>query len=286
MRTFLAICAAGLATATAILPLSETALLNAAVKARAEAFEHVETAAGRSLNELTEQQINDIKEVFNDVYNQYFAPCLGAYGIDQFVRCEAEVAFDLILELGFGGDYSALDEFEDQLNASLAALQSVSGAPTAQQCSDIFASEIVGCVALYLSGDDIVAFVNAGETGFQDNQQACQSLIILSGDDDTASQELSEEISQPLYEVAEGGEGAGRRLQSVDDSFEASEPEEGQTQEEAVNAAITGLNDVGEACQTVNPSIFSDIPDVPPPSSAGMLKATILLTISVLAIFS
>jgi len=212
--------------------------------------------------------------------------------MDQYVRCTGEVSLDLAFS-AIGGDYGLIDDFVDQLNTSLAVIESLNGGiPTAQQCTTIFNADIIGCVAIYLSPEAVLSFAEAidSEPPFAGEEQACQTLLILEGDDYTAAEDLSEEISAPFESTF--SEGPGRRRAQGDDyavavggSFESSEPKGDETQEEAVSAAISELNAIADSCEGVDPSVLSGIPDIPPPSSAGILKTTVLLAVAVIAVF-
>jgi len=255
----------------------------------------IETMSGRKL-QPSEEDLGAIKNALMDAYGEYFASCFGAYGIDQYIRCELAVVFDIVFAgLIDGGtfDYSeignVLSEVATDLNASLTTIANLEGAnPTANQCAVIFESDLVSCVALYLNGQAIVNFANAvdSNTPFAGNEQACSAMDTFFFGTETEQSQLSSEISEPLQQSFQGGN-SRRSLQSdyFSESFESSEADEGQTEEEAVVAGITELNDIATSCQTNNPSVFADVPNIPPPSSAGFVRATVVLAFGVLAIF-
>jgi len=86
--------AACLAVANGFSVAQREKFLESAVRIRSHAIQHAEAVAGRALQGgVTDQEL---KDAFIDAYDEYFASCLGAYGMDQYVRCTAEVSLDLV----------------------------------------------------------------------------------------------------------------------------------------------------------------------------------------------
>jgi len=230
----------------------------------------------------SQQDLESFKDLVLDQYDQYLASCYGSYGLDQAIRCAVELAFDTTAA-AFGSDpYGPLEDLDRELNISFTALSQFADGGTldASACSSIFASDVASCVGLYVaSGSDVVAFISELEQE-ELTRDGCGTLNDLYAfDGDEAYEEASMEVSEPVFTEFEDLF-SRRRLQDIfaeEESFETSESEQGGVTSDSVADAVDEFHAVALQCQNIDGSIFADVPDIAPPSSAGIEMASVFV---------